>query len=291
MINQRYQQIKAAEGGALLSLVAYFCIAILKLLVSFYAHSEALRADGLNNFTDLISSITVLIGLQISRKPSDQEHHYGHWKSENIASLVTSLIMVMVGLQVCINALINIFQNETPMPDPWAGLAGLVSAGIMGLVYEFNRKLARKVHSTALLAAAKDNLSDVWTSLGTAVAVVAAALKIPWLDNGAAFVIGGLILRTAWDIFRDSSFSLSDGFDEKKLVQYQQAVAQIPFVRGVKKIRGRSYGDNIFLEVVVLMDPDLTVRRSHVVTEQIEHLLKNKYHIFDVNVHVEPVTK
>lgn len=291
MIKQRYQQIKAAEGGALLSLVAYFCIAILKLLVSFYAHSEALRADGLNNFTDLISSITVLIGLQISRKPSDQEHHYGHWKSENIASLVISLIMVMVGLQVCINALINIYQNKASMPDPWAGLAGLSSAVIIGIVYLFNRRLARKVNSTALLAEAKDNLNDVWTSLGTAVAVIAAAMKIPWLDNGAALLIGGLILKTAWDIFRESSFSLSDGFDEKQLVQYQQAVAQIPLVRGVKKIRGRSYGGNIFLEVFVSMDPDLTVRRSHAVTEQIEHLLQNKYHIFDVNVHVEPVTK
>lgn len=291
MIKQRYQQIKAAEGGALLSLVAYFCIAILKLLVSFYAHSEALRADGLNNFTDLISSITVLIGLQISRKPSDQEHHYGHWKSENIASLVISLIMVMVGLQVCINALINIYQNKASMPDPWAGLAGLFSAVIIGIVYLFNRRLARKVNSTALLAEAKDNLNDVWTSLGTAVAVIAAAMKIPWLDNGAALLIGGLILKTAWDIFRESSFSLSDGFDEKQLVQYQQAVAQIPLVRGVKKIRGRSYGGNIFLEVFVSMDPDLTVRRSHAVTEQIEHLLQNKYHIFDVNVHVEPVTK
>ena len=113
-------------------------------------------------------------------------------------------------------------------------------------------------------------------------------MKISWKDQGAALDIGGLILKTAWDIFRDSSFSLSDGFDEKKLVQYQQAVAKIPFVRGVKKIRGRSYGDNIFLEVVVLMDPDLTVRRSHAVTEQIEHLLQNKYHIFDVDVHVEP---
>lgn len=291
MIKQRYQQIKAAEGGALLSLVAYFCIAILKLLVSFYAHSEALRADGLNNFTDLISSITVLIGLQISRKPSDQEHHYGHWKSENIASLVISLIMVMVGLQVCINALINIYQNKASMPDPWAGLAGLSSAVIIGIVYLFNRRLARKVNSTALLAEAKDNLNDVWISLGTAVAVIAAAMKIPWLDNGAALLIGGLILKTAWDIFRESSFSLSDGFDEKQLVQYQQAVAQIPLVRGVKKIRGRSYGGNIFLEVFVSMDPDLTVRRSHAVTEQIEHLLQNKYHIFDVNVHVEPVTK
>lgn len=291
MIKQRYQQIKAAEGGALLSLVAYFCIAILKLLVSFYAHSEALRADGLNNFTDLISSITVLIGLKISRKPSDQEHHYGHWKSENIASLVTSLIMVMVGLQVCINALINIYQNEASVPDPWAGLAGLSSAVIIGIVYVFNRRLARKVNSTALFAEAKDNLNDVLTSLGTAVAVIAAAMKIPWLDNGAALIIGGLILKTAWDIFRESSFSLSDGFDEKQLVQYQQAVAQIPFVRGVKKIRGRSYGGNIFLEVFVSMDPDLTVRRSHAVTEQIEHLLQNKYHIFDVNVHVEPVTK
>ncbi|WP_373180043.1 cation diffusion facilitator family transporter [Enterococcus durans] len=288
MNNERYQQLKQAELGAIISILAYVIVSILKLSIGNIADSEALRADGLNNFTDILASIAVLIGLRISRKPADNEHRYGHWKAENIASLVTSFIMLLVGIEVLYSSIRSFMDKETWSPDITAAIVGIFSAILMYIVYYFNKKLAEKVKSPGLLAAAKDNRSDAWTSIGTAIAVFAASFQLGWLDTLAAMVVGLLILKTAVDIFRESSFSLSDGFDQAELVRYKETIEKIPEVRQVKDIRGRNYGSNIYVDITVLMDSDLTVKESHTVSDIIEHRLFEKFQVHETDVHVEP---
>lgn len=284
MNNERYQQLKQAELGAIISILAYVIVSILKLSIGNIADSEALRADGLNNFTDILASIAVLIGLRISRKPADNEHRYGHWKAENIASLVTSFIMLLVGIEVLYSSIRSFMDKETGSPDITAAIVGIFSAILMYIVYYFNKKLAEKVKSPGLLAAAK----DAWTSIGTAIAVFAASFQLGWLDTLAAMVVGLLILKTAVDIFRESSFSLSDGFDQAELVRYKETIEKIPEVRQVKDIRGRNYGSNIYVDITVLMDSDLTVKESHTVSDIIEHRLFEKFQVHETDVHVEP---
>lgn len=288
MVNNRYEQLKKAELGAIISIVAYILISILKLTVADLAHSEALRADGLNNFTDILASIAVLIGLRISRKPADAEHRYGHWKAENVASLATSFIMLLVGLEVLYSSVQSVIQHKTESPDMTAAIVGIFSAIVMYAVYFFNKRLSEEVQSSGLLAAAKDNRSDAWTSIGTAVAVFGASFNLGWLDSAAAIVVALLILKTAIDIFRDSVFSLSDGFDETQLTRYTRAIEQLPEIRAVKSIKGRSYGANIYLDVTVTMNPQLTVKESHDIADQIEDLLQEEFQIFETDVHIEP---
>lgn len=67
MVNNRYEQLKKAELGAVISIVAYIAVSAMKLTVGNLANSEALRADGLNNFTDILASVAVLIGLRIAQ--------------------------------------------------------------------------------------------------------------------------------------------------------------------------------------------------------------------------------
>lgn len=155
-------------------------------------------------------------------------------------------------------------------------------------VYFFNKRLSEEVKSLGLLAAAKDNRSDAWTSIGTAIAVFAASFNLGWLDSTAAIVVALLILKTAVDIFKDSVFSLSDGFDQKQLDQYNEAINHIQQVQSVKSIKGRSYGANIYLDVTVTMKPDLTVKESHDIADQIEQLLQEEFQIFETDVHIEP---
>jgi len=288
MVNNRYEQLKKAELGALISIIAYILVSVMKLVVGNLANSEALRADGLNNFTDILASIAVLIGLRISQKPADAEHRYGHWKAENVASLVTSFIMLLVGLQVLYSSILSVVNKKTEAPDMTAAIVGIVSAIIMYGVYYFNKRLSEEVKSPGLLAAAKDNLSDAWTSIGTAIAVFAASFNLGWLDSAAAIIVALLILKTAVDIFKESVFSLSDGFDQEQLDQYTDAIGQIQQVQTVKSIKGRSYGANVYLDVTVTMKPDLTVKESHDVADQIEHLLQENFQIFETDVHVEP---
>lgn len=288
MHKDRQQDLKKAETGAILSIVAYIFITVLKLVVGNLANSKALIADGLNNSTDIIASLVVLIGLRIARKPADKDHTYGHWKAENVASLITSFIMLLIGLEVLYSSIQSMLNHDIQSPDSSAAIVGVISAVIMYGVYFYNKKLSEKVRSSALLAAAKDNRSDAWTSIGTSVAIFAASFNLGWLDNLTAVVVGGLILKTAIDIFRESAFSLSDGFEEELLAAYSAAVKKIAGVDELVSIRGRYYGANIFLDIVIKVDRHLTVEKSHAIADEIETILYEEFHVFDVDIHIEP---
>lgn len=100
-----------------MSIIAYITLSLLKLGVGFFAQSKALLADGINNTTDIIASVAVLIGLKISRKPADDDHPYGHLRAETIASLIASLIMIAVGLDVLYNAIKSVIFFNPKAPD------------------------------------------------------------------------------------------------------------------------------------------------------------------------------
>ncbi len=288
MNNQQTANLKLAERGAIISISAYIVLSIFKLAAGNYFNSQSLTADAYNNISDIIGNVAVLIGLRMAQKPADTDHKFGHWKMEDLASIITSFIMFVVGFKVLSETVQKLFSRETVEIDMMGAVVGLISAAVMMVVYFYNKRLARKVHSKALDAAAKDNLSDAVTSIGTSVAVIAAAFNFPIVDKIAAIIITFFILKTAYEIFMESFFTLSDGFDEELLHTYEADILKLPKIVSVKSQRGRTYGANIYLDIVLEMNPDLSVYESHEITEQVESLLKLKYGVFDVDIHVEP---
>jgi cation diffusion facilitator family transporter len=147
-----YGDIKKGEKGAWVSIVAYLVLSSLKLTTGWLFASEALTADGLNNATDIVASVAVLIGLRISRKPPDQDHPYGHLRAETIAALLASFIMGTVGLKVLIAAVHKLRRGKFVSPDLNACWVALVAAAAMYVIYVYNVRLARRIHNQALLA-------------------------------------------------------------------------------------------------------------------------------------------
>ncbi|HCN58384.1 MAG TPA: transporter [Exiguobacterium sp.] len=288
MDQQKYDNLKLGERGAIISIIAYIVLSIVKLVVGYTADSAALRADGLNNTTDIIASIAVLIGLRISRRPADDNHKYGHWKSETIASMVASFIMMAVGLQVLIDTVSTLFEGKQESPDIVAAYVGIGSAVVMYFVYRYNRNLSRKINSKAVMAAAKDNLSDAWVSIGTTIGIIGSQFGMPWLDIVTAIVVGFLICKTAWDIFSEASHELSDGFDEQKLKMYEDVIFDLEGVKGIKSIKGRNYGNNEVVDVVILVNSQLNVHQAHDIATKVEDTLTEEYGVYDIHVHVEP---
>jgi len=288
MDQQKYDNLKLGERGAIISIIAYIVLSIVKLIVGYTADSAALRADGLNNTTDIIASIAVLIGLRISRRPADDNHKYGHWKSETIASMVASFIMMAVGLQVLIDTVSTLFEGKQESPDIVAAYVGIGSAVVMYFVYRYNRNLSRKINSKAVMAAAKDNLSDAWVSIGTTIGIIGSQFGMPWLDIVTAIVVGFLICKTAWDIFSEASHELSDGFDEQKLKMYEDVIFDLEGVKGIKSIKGRNYGNNEVVDVVILVNSQLNVHQAHDIATKVEDTLTDEYGVYDIHVHVEP---
>jgi len=287
-MEQRYKDLKMGERGAILSICVYICLSALKLFIGYTTNSEALKADGLNNTTDIIASIAVLIGLRISQKPADKDHPYGHWKAETVSSLVASFIMAIVGLQVLYEAVTSILEQKTEAPDLIAAWTGIFCAVVMYFVYRYNRNLATKINSQSVMAAAKDNLSDAWVSIGTAIGIIGAQFHLPWLDSVTAVIVGFLICKTAWDIFREASHHLTDGFDEQQLEEYKETILNTPGVKGVKDIKARNYGSSPIVDVSILVNSTLGVGAAHDITTKVENALAQEHNVVDANVHVEP---
>ncbi|WP_286887494.1 cation diffusion facilitator family transporter [Aneurinibacillus sp. UBA3580] len=288
MEEQQYNNLKMGEHGAWVSIIAYLVLSALKLIIGYLTASKALMADGLNNTTDIMASVAVLIGLRFSRKPPDEDHPYGHWRAETVASLIASFIMMVVGLQVLYNAGKSIVDFRVETPDLLAAWTALGAAAIMYGVYRFNRNLARKINSQAVMAAAKDNLSDARVSIGAAVGIFGAQFNLPWLDPLAAVIVGFMICRTAWEIFREASHSLTDGFDEQELARLRKTVENIRGVKMIDDIKARAHGNIVLVDVVIHVDPRLNVIESHRITEEIEEKMREEHGIMNVHVHVEP---
>ncbi|MDQ0970750.1 cation diffusion facilitator family transporter [Neobacillus niacini] len=288
MEEQGFLDLKRGERGAIVSIIAYICLSALKLAVGYIANSEALKADGLNNLTDIIASVAVLIGLRLSQRPADDDHPYGHWKAETVASMVASFIMAAVGLKVAYEAIVSIFYVQIGAPDVISAWTGLFCAFVMYWVFRYNKKLATDINSQSVMAAAKDNLSDAWVSVGTFIGIMGAQFGLPWLDPLAAVIVGLLICKTAWDIFKEASLYLTDGFDEKEIEIYKQTIHHCQGVKGVKEIKARNYGNNVVVDVVILVNSTLDVKKAHDIATQVEEELIRTHKVYDVHVHVEP---
>ncbi|WP_068675686.1 cation diffusion facilitator family transporter [Oceanobacillus sp. Castelsardo] len=284
--------LKQAEKGAWISIIAYVTLSIIKLLIAYVGNSDALRADGLNNATDVIASIAVLVGLKISRKPPDEDHPYGHYRVETIASLFAAFIMAFIGIQVIFDTFQKIIGNQmSEAPNLLTAWTALGAAIVMFFVYRYNIKLAKKIESNSLNAAAQDNKSDALVSIGAFIGIIGAQFGLFWLDPLAGFVVGIIICKTALDIFKEATHTLTDGFEEDKLKEIQSSIEKVEEVKEVVDVKGRIHGNQSLLDVTVLVDPNLNVIQSHRITENIENYLYEQHKITHVHIHIEPYFK
>lgn len=290
-MEEKYSNLKLAERGAMVSIMAYIGLSAVKLGIGYMAGSKALFADGLNNSTDILASLAVLIGLKIARKPADDEHAYGHFRAETISSLIASLIMIAVGLQVLYTAVLDTIFFKAEAPDLLSAATAVFCAAAIYLVYRFNLNIANKINSSGLKAAAKDNLSDAYVSIGTAVGIIASQFGLPWIDPLAAVIVGALIIKTGWEIFVEAAHNLTDGFDKELLDEITDSVSQVPGVEGIEDIKARVHGNITLMDLILLVNPNITVVQGHDIAELVEKMLHDQYEISEAIIHIEPNLK
>ena len=280
--------MKEALRGVWISITAYLLLSVTKLGAGYLYGSEALLADGWNNASDIVASIAVLIGMKISLKPPDRNHPYGHSRAETVSSLFASFVMFAIGLQVLFHTatvLMEGTQTSPSLTSAWVALLGVI---VMGTVFLYNQRLAKKTNSHGLMAAAKDNLSDALVSLGALIGIIGARFNMHWLDPLTGFIVGLIIVKTAFDIFKDSSLMLTDGFDKEKLSEIQTTIQGIEGVEALVDLKARMTGSHVIVDAIVEVAPELNIEEGHSITDKIEEQLEKDHDIKTTHIHVEP---
>lgn len=274
--------------GSYYSTIIYGIAATTKISFGLYFHSSALYTDGLNSISDILSTIIIIIGLHLSRKPQDDDHTYGHYRIEQIATLLASLIMFIIGGQSLLQGIQKVRMTNLEAPDITSAYVALLSIVLITSSAIFNSYIAKKTNADSAQVIAKNNMSDSLTAFGALVAIVAAQFNIPIIDPIVSLLIAGVIIKTAFDIFMSSSNSLIDGFDKEALIKYRMLILKHPGVKQVTDIRGRMLSNIAVIDITITVDGNISVYQGHKIADEIETMLHLKYNIAHTHVHIEP---
>ncbi len=279
---------KVTWGGMAVNVI----LAGIKFLVGFLGSSQAVVADAVHSLSDMATDIAVLFGVKFWSAPPDTSHPYGHQRIEELVTVAIGLALGAVAIGLCYNSIATI-QEDHVRNIGWIALSGPVLS-IVGkeALYRWTLRVGKKVKSSAVIANAWHHRSDALSSLPALVAVVVAALYPEWgfVDHIGAILISCFILKVAWDIVIPALKGLIDTGASVKTQNHIKTLAMN--VKGVKSthaIRTRRLGSHLFIDLHILVEPELTVREGHRISEDVkEQLLDNGPEVLDVVVHLEP---
>lgn len=263
-------------------------IMLLKLAVGLMTNSAAIIADALHSLTDVANNIVAWMAVKMSEAPADSDHPYGHQKYEQLAVFIVASLLSVVAFEVVINAFGRLGQ---PVEQSAVGLAIMLMTLTVNIGLSlWERRWAKRLDSEILRADASHTFSDVLTTLVIIVGWQLAAQGYFWLDTMFAVMVALIILYLAFKLFQTAIPILVDHSDlDPKDVS--QAVNDIADVQAVRRVRSRESAKGHSADVIVMVDPRLSTTDAHLIADDIEKVLADKFDIQDVMVHIEPMTK
>lgn len=282
---------KAAKKVTWVSAITNSLLAIFKIVVGTVGFSQALIADGLHSFSDLISDFLVLFAAKAATRGADKEHPYGHQRIETIATILIALLLFAVGASIVYEAITR-FVSDAPFQTPSIYVLIVAAVSILAneALYRYSVVVGRKVESNLIVSNAWHNRTDAFVSLLVLLSAVCALLGWHHIDGIAAILIAFFIMKMGGKMIWSSVRELIDtGVDEDTLNKIISVINQCNGVRSVHQLRTRMHGSNIFVDVHIIVDPTISVSEGHYIGEQVHlTLVKNFKHISDVTVHIDP---
>jgi cation diffusion facilitator family transporter len=273
-----------------LGMVVNIALSVVKVAVGLLFSSLSLVADGIHSLSDLVTDLAVLLGLHLGAKKPDETHPYGHGRLETFSAILVAMVLILVGGTMIYYATLAIAKNETVVPH-WPVLAAAISSILAKeALYQATRRVAVRSHSTALYANAWHHRSDALSSVAVAVGYAALYIGFDHGDQVAAIAVGLMIILVGVKIIGDSLLELTEGaVDPKTVEQIMKVIDGDEGVRQWHRLRSRSVGRELFLDVHILVDPELNVAAAHEITERIEKSLDQEMTCpVNLTVHIEP---
>lgn len=282
----KYKQISRVLFTILLANIA---VAALKVIIGTIIKSSSMTADGFHSVTDASSNIVGLIGIRIASKPVDKNHPYGHKKFETLCGLFISGMLFFIGFKVIADAVKRFINPLNPQITNESLLALLATLIINIIVSTLEYRRGKKLGSDILISDSIHTRSDIFVSLGVLIGLVCINLGVnPIIDPIISLIVAGFIIHAAYGILASSSGVLVD----KRVIDpelIEKVAIRFDGVNEVHGIRSRGREDDVYIDMHVLVDFDMSIGQSHKLVHNIEkRLIKELDKDIQLTIHFEP---
>ena len=284
----RYREVrKVTLVGSLVD----FLLAVAKVVVGYVGQSQALIADGIHSFSDLVTDFMVLFAFKHSSRDADEDHPYGHGRIETIMTVALGFALILIGVGIAWDAMRRLFEPELLFhPSGIVLIVAAVSIVSKEAIYHYTLAAARKYKSALLRANAWHSRSDAVSSIIVFVGVLGAMAGLDYLDAIAAIGVAVMIAKIGWDLGWHSVRELIDtALDSEEVEKIRQVIASVQGVRALHMLRTRKMGSDALVDVHIQVDSFLSVSEGHQISESVrQQLLQNIEDVSDVTVHIDP---
>lgn len=286
----------AKRRVALHSMLAATAMTLLKLAAGIFSGSLGVLSDAAHSGLDLIGAALTFFSVQVSDRPADATHTYGHAKFENLSAFVEAGIMAISCAWIIWEALTRIVHHESTVHHSiWPILVLLLSIAVDWWRSRQLLAVAEEYNSAALRADAFHFASDIWSTLavlgGLGLSWLGELLHVGWLsyaDPTAAVLVSLLILRLTWKLTRETSEVLLDAMPYEVRHNIARSVRKVDGVLAVDQVRVRRAGSAAFADLTVALPRSYTFEHTNDLVRSVTTAVQEVVPGADVVVHTVP---
>lgn len=293
--NIKDNTVRKAYGtlGSTVGIICNLILSALKIAVGLISGSISIAADGLNNLSDIGSSVVTMIGFKMAGKPADSDHPFGHGRIEYMSAFIVAILILLVGFELLKSSVTALFENEAA---PTYSLISVIILAVSVLLklwlYLFNKKLGKKIGSEALIATAKDSFND---SVATTVILISVGMsfvfKLPFnIDAVMGILVAVFILYSGYSSAKNTLNDILGTPPDKELINdIEDIIMSFKEFIGIHDLIIHNYGPGRqFASVHVEVPHNSDIVKCH---EQIDLCEKLLYERLDISVviHMDPI--
>lgn len=277
--------------------VVNIILTVFKIFAGVLGRSTAMIADGIHSLSDLLSDIVVIVFVKISAKGRDKDHDYGHGKFETFATLIISLMLIVVAVNLMSGGINKIRQildgGEVSSPGMIALWAAVASIVLKEILYRYTIIQGKALNSPMMIANAWHHRSDAFSSVGSLLGIAGAIFlgdKFVILDPITGCVISIFILVMAVKMSVPAikellDVSLPDDVEEK----IEATAKSVKGVVDLHELKTRREGPGIIMEGHLVLDSEISLKEAHDISKQVEESLRKEFGTeTQISLHLEP---
>lgn len=277
--------------------VVNIILTVFKIFAGVLGRSTAMIADGIHSLSDLMSDIVVIVFVKISAKGRDKDHDYGHGKFETFATLIISLMLIVVAVNLMSGGINKIRQildgGEVSSPGMIALWAAVASIVLKEILYRYTIIQGKALNSPMMIANAWHHRSDAFSSVGSLLGIAGAIFlgdKFVILDPITGCVISIFILVMAVKMSVPAikellDVSLPDDVEEK----IEATAKSVKGVVDLHELKTRREGPGIIMEGHLVLDSEISLKEAHDISKKVEEALRREFGAeTQISLHLEP---
>jgi cation diffusion facilitator family transporter len=274
---------------ALSSMIAAVFITAFKLIVGVLTGSLGILSEALHSALDLVAAAITWVAVRISDKPADKEHHFGHGKIENLSALVETALLLVTCVWIIYEAIHRLISGSTHIEvTVWSYIVVVLS-----IIVDYSRsralsRVAKKYNSQALEADALHFSTDIWSSAVVLLGLICAQFGVFVADSIAALIVAIIVIFVSYSLGKRAINALLDAAPKDttfKIITFLENYSEVKFFHDLKI---RTSGPETFVEVIVHLNQNLNLVKSHEITEYLEESIMGMIKKGKVLIHAEP---